>query len=115
MVVRVVVVMPVVMIMLVIMPVVTIMVVFAMRMSERGRLQQPVGFLGFEQLRHRHFLLGGLGLRHDQVDDLVLENRRAKLDEGVRIFLIVVVDNPLLTGITAGPLHPGGAAFILGA
>src|SRR5690349_15603762 len=108
------VVMSVIMVVVVVVVVVVAMLAMLMGMLGPGVLQQPIRLLGCQQLRRRHLLFAGVGLGHDQVDHLVLEDWRAQLDEGVGVLLIVVVHDPLLAGITPSLLHQRGAHFNLG-
>ena len=102
----------VVMIMIVVMVVIMIVVVMIVAvmvvvMAVRLVLAPPA----FSSSSTDTFLVGGLGLLGDEVDHLVLEERRPQLDQRGRVLLVVLVDEPLLARIAARLLDqaPGAA------
>src|SRR5438270_395187 len=57
--------------------------------------------VGLHQLLDAHLLVGRLGLLENVIDHLVLEDRRAQLDQGRRVLLVELVDHLLLPRIAA--------------
>src|SRR6266436_4950302 len=63
--------------------------------------------VGPQQLLDAHLLVDGLGQTEDVLDDLVLEDGRAQLDQGGRVLLVIFVDHLLLARIAPRLLDKG--------
>jgi hypothetical protein len=91
--------------------VVIIVVGVVVMMGVRQRILVALDRL--QQVLCGDFLLGGLGLLQDMVDDLVLEDGRPQLHQGRRVLLVILVDEALLAGVAPRLLDQGALELVL--
>ena len=70
--------------------------------------------VGLEQLLHGDLPFDGIGAREDVLDHLVLEDWSTQLEQCRGVFLIVLIDMLLLTGIAPRLLDKRSAQLVLG-
>src|SRR5262245_41622718 len=93
---RMVVIVMVIMVMMVVVMVVTMIVVVMMIMIVMSMIMLILVLHQSLQLLARYRLVRNLGLGHDVIDHLLLEDRPAQLDQRIRILAIVVKDPAFL-------------------
>src|SRR5262249_18704304 len=103
----------VVMVMVMIMVVMVVIMIMAVMVMMTTARQVVLALGGLEQVLHRHLLFGGLVLIGHVVHHLVLEQRRAQLDQRRRVLFVIFVDVALLARIAARLLDQGTAQLVL--
>src|SRR5262249_24782924 len=61
-----------------------------------------------------HLLFRDIGLGHDVIDDLLVEDRAAQLEQRIGIFAVIVEHLALLAGELAGALEQSALQFVIG-
>ncbi len=97
----------------VVMGVIVVMMIMLMRMIV---LMNVILFILHQRLQFlaRHLLFRDSGLRHDEIDDLLLEDGAAQLKQGIGVLAIVVEHPALLAGELAGAIDEGALQLVFG-
>src|ERR1700730_18866746 len=74
---------------------------------ESASARREIGLVLLEELLLGDLLFGHIGELNDEVDHLLLVDRRPHGGERIRVLLIVVPHFPLAARILAHPLHQG--------